>query len=57
VVLLKENHMLLTEAATPDRKSGEGEGSAVLRALRENVFRPERSAVERSAVVFSVPYR
>ena len=30
VVLLKENHMHLTEAVTLDRKSREGEGSAVL---------------------------
>jgi hypothetical protein len=30
VVLPKENHMHLTEAATLDRKSGEAEGSAVL---------------------------
>jgi hypothetical protein len=29
VVLLKENHMQLTEAAALDRKSGEAEGSAV----------------------------
>jgi hypothetical protein len=29
VVLLKENHMQLTEATTLDRKSGEAEGSAV----------------------------
>ena len=29
VVLLKENHMQLLEAATLDRKSGEAEGSAV----------------------------
>jgi hypothetical protein len=29
VVLLKENHMQLTEAATLDMKSGEAEGSAV----------------------------
>jgi hypothetical protein len=29
VVLRKENHMLLTEAASLDRKSGEAEGSAV----------------------------
>jgi hypothetical protein len=29
VVLLKENHMQLTEAATLDRKSGGAEGSAV----------------------------
>ena len=29
VVLSKENHMQLTEAATLDRKSGEAEGSAV----------------------------
>jgi hypothetical protein len=38
VVLLKENHMQLTEAATLDRKSGEAEGSAVPRAFRGNVF-------------------
>ena len=31
MVLLKENHMQLTEAATLDRKSGEAEGSAVPR--------------------------
>jgi hypothetical protein len=31
VVLSKENHMLLTKAATLDRKSGGGEGSAVPR--------------------------
>jgi hypothetical protein len=30
VVLLKENHMYLIEAATLDRKSGEAEGSAVI---------------------------
>jgi hypothetical protein len=29
VVLLKENHMQLTEAASLDRKSGEAEGSVV----------------------------
>jgi hypothetical protein len=29
VVLPKENHMQLTEAATLDRKSGKAEGSAV----------------------------
>jgi hypothetical protein len=40
VVLLKENHMHLTEATTLHRKSGEAEGSAVLRTLRGNVFRP-----------------
>ena len=39
VVLPKENHMQLTEAATLDRKSGEAEGSAVLRTFRGNVFR------------------
>jgi hypothetical protein len=33
VVLLKENHTLLIGAAALDRKSGEGEGSAVLRAF------------------------
>ncbi len=46
VVLPKENHMQLTEAATLDRKSGEAdlsrpavEGSAVPRTLPGNVFR------------------
>jgi hypothetical protein len=38
VVLLKENHMQLFEAATLDRKSGEAEGSAVPRTLLGNVF-------------------
>ena len=38
VVLPKENHMQLTEAATLDRKSGEAEGSAVPRTLPGNVF-------------------
>jgi hypothetical protein len=38
VVLLKENHMQLTEATTLDRKSGEAEGSAVLRTFLGNVF-------------------
>jgi hypothetical protein len=37
VVLPKENHMQFTEAATLDRKSGEAEGSAVLRTLHGNV--------------------
>jgi hypothetical protein len=36
VVLFKENHMQLFEAATLDRKSGEAEGSAVPRTFREN---------------------
>src|SRR5580700_5629481 len=61
VVLPKENHMQLTEAATLDRKSGEAdlsrravEGSAVPRTPRGNVFRPDRSVVERSAVSFFV---
>ena len=44
VVLPKENHMHLTEAATLDRKSGEAEGSAVLRTLPGNVFHPVGSA-------------
>jgi hypothetical protein len=39
VVLRKENHTQLTEAATLDRKSGEAEGSAVQRTFRGNVFR------------------
>jgi hypothetical protein len=38
VVLLKKNHIHLIEAATPDRKSGEGEGSAVPRTFPGNVF-------------------
>jgi hypothetical protein len=38
VVLPKENHMHLTEAATLDRKSGEAEGSAVLRTRAGYVF-------------------
>jgi hypothetical protein len=38
VVLRKENHTQLTEAATLDRKSGEAEGPAVQRILRGNVF-------------------
>jgi hypothetical protein len=37
-VLPKENHMQLTEATTLDRKSGEAEGSAVLRTFLGNVF-------------------
>jgi hypothetical protein len=36
VVLSKENHMQSIEAATLDRKFGEGEGSAVLRTFRGN---------------------
>ncbi len=39
VVLRKENHMQLTEAATLDRKSGEAEGSAVPRTFPGNVLR------------------
>jgi hypothetical protein len=49
VVLPKENHMQLTEAATLDRKSGEAEGSAVPRTYPGNVFR--QSAV----TVLSMP--
>ena len=37
MVLPKENHMKLTEAATLDRKSGEAEGSAVPRTITGNV--------------------
>jgi hypothetical protein len=51
VVLPKENHMQLIEAATLDRKSGGAEGSAVPRTFPGNVFRPERS--ERSWVPLS----
>jgi hypothetical protein len=36
VVLSKENHMQSIEAATIDRKSGEAEGSAVLRTTTGN---------------------
>src|SRR5580692_6959339 len=46
VVLPKENHMQLTEAATRDRKSGEAEGSAVPRTFPGNVFDGSASAVE-----------
>src|SRR5580692_11310338 len=46
VVLPKENHMQLTEAATLDRKSGEAEGSAVPRTFPGNVFDGSASAVE-----------
>jgi hypothetical protein len=38
VVLPKENHMHLTEAATLDRNPGEAEGSAVPRTFPGNVF-------------------
>jgi hypothetical protein len=40
VVLPRENHMPLTEAATLDRKSGGAEGSAVPRTLPGYVFLP-----------------
>jgi hypothetical protein len=59
VVLPKENHMQLTEAATLDRKSGEAdlsrravEGSAVPRTFRGNVFR--QSAAEWRDLRFSL---
>jgi hypothetical protein len=54
VVLLKENHMQLTEAATLNRKSGGAEGSAVPRASPGNAehytqtelsSRPERTRI------------
>src|SRR6266702_6525131 len=45
VVLRKENHTQLTEAATLDRKSGGAEGSAVPPTFRGHVFR--QSAAER----------
>ncbi len=50
VVLLKENHMQLTEAAALDRKSGEAD-------LSRRAVGPERSAVERSAVFFSSAHK
>src|SRR5580700_7729328 len=50
VVLPKENHMQLTEAATRDRKSGEAEGSAVfLRAYSHPLLRASRAASIRFA--------
>ena len=44
VVLLKENHMQLTEAATLDRKSGEAD----LSRLPRRAVGPKRSGAERS---------
>src|SRR5277367_536270 len=44
VVLFKENHMQLTEAATLHRKSGGAEGSAVPRTFLGNVFQLLRRA-------------
>ena len=38
MVLLKENHMQLTEAAILDRKSGEAEGSAVRHSGAPNLM-------------------
>jgi hypothetical protein len=53
VVLRKENHTQLTEAATLDRKSGDVEGSAVPRTFRGNVFRQSvaRFSVFRKRIV------
>jgi hypothetical protein len=49
VVLPKENHMQLTEAATLVRKSGEAEGSAVRGPFVDMFFdRAQRSGAERS---------
>jgi hypothetical protein len=46
VVLPKENHMQLTEAATLDRKSGEAEGSAVPRTSPGKVeYYTQKSAI------------
>jgi hypothetical protein len=42
VVLPKENHMQLIEAATLDRKSGEAEGSAVFLSL-SGLFSPSQN--------------
>jgi len=50
VVLPKENHMLLTEAATPDRKSGEAEGSAV-RLSGQTKFRSTSHLAALTAVI------
>src|ERR1700692_2140879 len=55
VVLLKENHMQLFEAATLDRKSGEAEGSAVRHSGAPNLpfynskLPPQSRHPERSA--------
>jgi hypothetical protein len=57
VVLPKENHMQLTEAATLDRKSGGAERSAVPRTFRGNVFLESVTVVERSAVFLEVVTR
>jgi hypothetical protein len=45
VVLPKENHMQLIEAATLDRKSGGAEGSAVPRIPPGNVFDSDLSRI------------
>jgi hypothetical protein len=52
VVLPKENHMQLTEAATLDRKSGGSRGICSSADLSWKCFSTERSGVERSAVSF-----
>jgi hypothetical protein len=58
VVLPKENHMQLSEAAALDRKSGGAEGSAVPRTFPGNVFRicgPTRSTVSINQVEPGTP--
>ena len=50
VVLPKENHMQLTEAATLDRKSGEAEGPAVLLPRWKHTLIPVGKAAEGFAV-------
>ena len=50
VVLLKENHKPLTEAATLDRKSGGAEGSAGL-LTRLKMFFPSRKQELRGAQI------
>jgi hypothetical protein len=56
VVLFKEDHMQLTEAATFDRKSGEGEGSAVLRTFRGNAqFYPQTELSSLQEIWGNVP--
>jgi hypothetical protein len=56
VVLPKENHMQLTEAATLDRKSGGAEGSAVPRTSPGNVeSRPAKIGKYITALIWTAP--
>src|SRR5271156_5048985 len=55
VVLFKENHMQLTEAATLDRKSGAAEGSAVPLPLQTNPSQLRISCINSSTTRCSSP--